>query len=306
MRTARDALDRYLSHLAGERRLGERTVEAYRRDLAQFLDFLESHAGARPSASALTRVGLADFRAFLAARRGDGVGSATLNRQLSALRGFFRYLERRHDIANPAVALLRSPKRPATLPKPLSVDGARALLAETGDHAPWVEARNTAVFSLLYGAGLRIGEALSLKGADLPLRETLHITGKGDKTRAVPLIAPVREAVADYVRLCPYDLAGTAPLFRGVRGGGLSDRIVRREMQRLRGALGLPESATPHALRHSFATHLLAGGGDLRTIQQLLGHESLSTTQRYTGVDVQALRRVHAENHPRARQSRAR
>jgi len=300
MRSARDSLERFLAHLTGERRLSAKTVEAYARDIGQLLAFLQSHYGKPLAAKDLAAVTLFDFRAFLASRREAGVGSATLNRQLSAIRTYLRYLDRRHDITNAAIALLKSPKRRHTLPKPLSVSGAKAVITDTDAREPWIAARNQAVFSLLYGAGLRIGEALSLTSAELPLTDTLRITGKGEKTRLVPLLPVIRDAVAHYASTCPYDLAPDTPLFRGAKGGPLSPRIIRRDMQRLRGALGLPETATPHALRHSFATHLLAGGGDLRTIQQLLGHESLSTTQRYTGVNIDALRRVHAAAHPRA------
>lgn len=301
MKTARDCLSRFLQHLAGERRLSDKTVEAYARDLGQLIGFLEAHLGKTLSAGELSRISLSDFRAFLAHRREGGAGSATLNRQLSAIRTFFRYLDRRHDIRNSELALLRSAKRAHVLPKPLSVTGALDVTTATTGAEPWIEARNQAVFSLLYGAGLRVGEALSLKGDVLPLQDALAITGKGKKTRRVPLLPAIREAVVHYVRLCPWDIAPGTPLFRGVRGGALSDRIVRRDMQHLRGALGLPETASPHSLRHSFATHLLAGGGDLRAIQQLLGHESLSTTQRYTDVDVERLRAVHAGAHPRAK-----
>jgi len=300
MRTAQDALVRFLSHLEGERRLSEKTVEAYGRDVGQLLSFCEGHFGKALHTKDLSDITLSDFRAFLAARRDQDVGSASLNRQLSAIRTFFRYLDQRHDIQNSDLALVRSAKRPASLPKPLSVSGAMALMDEGGSQEPWIAARNQAVFSLLYGAGLRIGEALSLTGKVLPLDTALRIMGKGNKTRLVPVLPAIREAVTLYAQLCPYDLSPEAALFRGAKGGALSDRIIRRDMQRLRGALGLPETASPHALRHSFATHLLAGGGDLRAIQQLLGHESLSTTQRYTEVDVDALRRVHQQAHPRA------
>ena len=299
-RTADDALAGFLAHLAGERRLSDRTVEAYGRDIRQLIGFQSMHHGQRLSARTLGRLSAQDFRSFLAHRRAGGVGSASLNRQLSAIRTFYAYLERRHDIACPALALVRSAKRPATLPKPLSVAGARDLMAEPSSDTAWIDARNHAVFSLLYGAGLRIGEVLSLRMDALPMDEALTVRGKGDKERRVPLLPAIRDAVARYAELVPFAPERGTALFRGAKGGPLSDRIVRRDMQRLRGALGLPETATPHALRHSFATHLLAGGGDLRTIQTLLGHESLSTTQRYTGVDVRRLMEVHRAAHPRA------
>ena len=296
----RKLLSRFLAHLGGERRLSEKTVEAYARDIGQLLNFLEPHLGKVMHETDVAAITVGDFRSFLAHRRSEGVGSATLNRQLSAIRTFFAYLEQRHDLPCPALALVRSAKRPATLPKPVSVEGARALLDTPTHDVAWVDARNIAVMSLLYGAGLRVSEALSLTTDDLPLGAAITLRGKGDKARRVPLLPVIRKAVARYLDLQPFDLEPGSPVFRGEKGGPLSDRVVRREMQRMRGALGLPETASPHALRHSFATHLLAGGGDLRTIQQLLGHESLSTTQRYTGVDIEGLRKVHAAAHPRA------
>ena len=293
-------LRHFLDHLAGERRLSPASVSAYARDIRQFLEFQRGHHGTELDDAGLRGLSVADFRAFLAHRRDQGVGSATLNRQLSALRTFFRYLDQRRGVSCPGIALVRSAKRPSTLPKPLSIGGARALMDTPSHDTPWVDARNVAVFALLYGAGLRIGEVLGLRVSDTPLGEALTIRGKGDKMRRVPVLPAIREAVARYADLQPFTLEPDDPLFRGEKGGALSDRIVRRDIQRMRGALGLPETASPHALRHSFATHLLAGGGDLRTIQQLLGHASLSTTQRYTGVDMEGLRRVHAEAHPRA------
>lgn len=292
----------FLGHLAGERRLSPKTVEAYGRDIRDFQDFIARHRGAPAGLRALADLKPTDFRAYLAFRRSDGLGSASIQRLLSALRTFYRYIERRWDVANSAIALIKGPRAKRPVPKALSVEGATELVqadAQTGD---WVQARNSAVLTLAYGAGLRISEALSLTTDALPLGDTIMIVGKGGKSRLVPLLPAVRHAVAHYVDLCPHPLDAETPLFRGVRGGALGARTVQADVQRLRGALGLPETATPHALRHSFATHLLAGGGDLRTIQQLLGHASLSTTQRYTDVDAERLRSVHAAAHPRARQ----
>ncbi|HXV29871.1 MAG TPA: tyrosine recombinase XerC, partial [Sinorhizobium sp.] len=245
----------------------------------------------------------ADLRGFLAQRRKNGAGARTLGRGLAGLRSFLRYLER-NGLANAAgAAAVRSPKQPKSLPKPLT--DREALTVVTADaqlaEEPWIAARNAAVLTLLYGCGLRISEALDLTPDDFTEAATsLRITGKGGKTRIVPLIAAATQAVATYRRLCPYHLAPGEPLFRGARGARLQPAIIQREMQKLRAALGLPDSATPHALRHSFATHLLAGGGDLRTIQELLGHASLSTTQVYTGVDSARLLEIYDRAHPRA------
>lgn len=302
---ATEALTVFLSHLSGERRLADKTVEAYQRDISAFFGFLTVHLETRLTLGTLGALKVMDFRAYLAhRRRGDrSLSPASIGRQLSALRTFYRYIVRRWDISNDAIALIKGPKVKAPLPKPLSISGAKDIVANgtVSDERPWVNARNTAVMMLLYGAGLRISEALSLTGADVPLGDSLVITGKGGKTRVLPVLPAINEAINAYTELCPFPLMADAPLFRAIRGGPLSARQVQMDMRELRGALGLPESATPHALRHSFATHLLAAGGDLRTIQQLLGHESLSTTQRYTEVDAEGLRRIHNESHPRAR-----
>ena len=294
---------RWLDALAEERRLAAHTLDAYERDTRQFLAFLTQHIAAPARLKDIGALRPADLRGFLAARRRDGAGARTLGRGLAGLRSFLRHLERK-GLANAAgAAAVRSPKQPKSLPKPLSdrqaiatVDAHEQLAEE-----PWIRARNAAVLTLLYGCGLRISEALSLTPADFSGSPTsLRIAGKGGKTRIVPLIAPARAGVEDYIKLCPIQLAEDAPLFRGARGGPLQPAIIQREMQKLRGALGLPDSATPHALRHSFATHLLAGGGDLRTIQELLGHASLSTTQVYTGVDQARLLEIYDRAHPRA------
>ncbi|MGB0908354.1 MAG: tyrosine recombinase XerC [Maricaulaceae bacterium] len=301
---ATDVLTIFLAHLAGERRLSDKTVEAYQRDISAFLRFTSEHLGKALTLPDITGVTTQGFRAYLASRRrGDKpLSAASLARQLSALRTFYRYIERRWDVRNDALALIKGPRAKRPLPKALSIEGAQ-LLAVTGTldtKEPWIEARNVAVLMLCYGAGLRISEALSLTPAQLPLNDRLIITGKGGKSRLVPILPAVAEAVTRYAALSPFTPNSDDPIFRGARGGILSARVIQAEVQKLRSALGLPDTATPHALRHSFATHLLAGGGDLRTIQQLLGHASLSTTQRYTDVDTSALMRIHKAAHPRA------
>lgn len=286
------------------RRLSPRTVEAYDRDAADFLRFLTGHIGAPPSIADLGRLGPADFRAFLARRRRDGLAAPSLARSLSGIRSLIRFLEKRGDTASAAVAAVKAPKAPRRLPRPLGVRDALAVVAETSQTAeePWVAARDGAVLALLYGAGLRISEALALTAAEAPPEDggALRVTGKGGKTRLVPILPVVARRIADYRRLCPFRLSPDEPLFRGVKGGPLSPRLVQLAMQRLRGALGLPETATPHALRHSYATHLLGSGGDLRTIQELLGHANLSTTQVYTSVDAERLVSAWKGAHPRA------
>ncbi|MCA1443354.1 tyrosine recombinase XerC [Ensifer sp. IC4062] len=294
---------RWLASLTQERRLSAKTVEAYERDTRQFLTFLTGHLAGPPRLEDIRTLRPADLRGFLAQRRKHGASARTLGRGLAGLRSFLRYLEK-NGLANAAGAqAVRSPKQPKSLPKPLTdrdalkVVTADAQLAEE----PWIVARNAAVLTLLYGCGLRISEALGLTPNDFTgASSSLRVSGKGGKTRIVPLIAAAIEAVANYTRICPYQLAADAPLFRGARGAALQPAIIQREMQKLRAALGLPDSATPHALRHSFATHLLAGGGDLRTIQELLGHASLSTTQVYTGVDAARLLEIYDRTHPRA------
>ena len=301
---ATEILALFLSHLSGERRLSDKTVEAYQRDLSAFHGFMSDHLDKSINLKTLAALKPIDFRAYLAfRRRGDTpLSAASMQRQLSAIRTFYRYIERRWDIKNSALPLIKGPRAKRSLPKPLSIGGAKELITEgtlSGDD-PWIDARNTAVLTLCYGAGLRISEALGLTGNDCPLGQSLILTGKGGKTRMVPILPAIRKAVQRYIKLCPYTVPMDQPIFRGARGGVLRPEIIQKEVRKLRGALGLPETATPHALRHSFATHLLAGGGDLRTIQQLLGHASLSTTQRYTEVDAAALMNVHKAAHPRA------
>jgi len=290
----------FLASLTHARRRSAHTVRAYASTLHGFVAFLQhSHGGAvtRATLDGLTR---ADIRAWLAARRGDGLVNASLARDVSALRTFLAWGARTHGLKRDALAGLRSPKVPRRVPRPLSPDGAKDLAATAGDGAaqPWIAARDTAVLLLCYGAGLRISEALSLTAADLPLAETLTVTGKRAKSRVVPLLPAVRDAVAAYLALSPWPLEG--PVFRGAKGGPLQPELVRRAVAGARAALGLPDTATPHALRHSFATHLLARGADLRQIQQLLGHASLSSTQIYTAVDAAQLLDVYRNAHPRA------
>ena len=297
----------WLAHLAGERRVSPKTLEAYARDLRQFLAFLTSHEGAPPSLASLTALKPAGIRAFMAARRGDDVGSRSLMRGLAGIRSFMHYLEREGLAKASAFSAIRSPKIARSLPKPISAAAARSMAdaaTRAGEDRPqWVLARDAAVLSLLYGAGLRISEALGIARADAPVgdRDGLRVLGKGAKLREVPVIAPVRQAVEEYLALCPWPLREAGPLFVGAKGGPLSPRIIQLTVERLRGALGLPQSATPHALRHSFATHILARGGDLRSIQELLGHASLSSTQIYTAVDGKRLLEAYRAAHPRAR-----
>jgi integrase/recombinase XerC len=294
----------WLKHLGAERRMSPKTVEAYQRDVLQFLAFLAEHLGGKPSLRDLAALAPADVRAFMAARRADGIGSRSLMRTLAGTRAFARFLERNGKGSVGALSAVRAPKIGKTLPRPLAVSGARAVadpdIAAGDGREPWIHARDAAVLGLLYGCGLRISEALGLKRGEFGARDVLSVIGKGRKQRMVPLISTVAKLIADYIALCPYDLPEDGPLFVGAKGGPLSPRLVQLAMARLRGALGLPETATPHALRHSFATHLLARGGDLRSIQELLGHASLSTTQIYTEVDADRLIEAYRSAHPRA------
>ncbi len=295
----------WLGHLATERRLAAGTLEAYGRDTRQFFTFLAGYLGAAPALPALKTLKPADIRAFMAERRRAGIESRTLMRQLAALRSLFRYLEREGQAVASPFSAVRSPRLAKGLPKPLPPQAARALTdadLRAGEARPqWVLARDAAVLSLLYGSGLRIAEALSLRRKDAPDgRDGLTVTGKGNKMRGVPVLPQVSKLIEDYLALCPYVLPPEGPLFVGQKGGPLSPRIIQLAMASLRGALGLPESATPHALRHSFATHLLGRGGDLRTIQELLGHASLSSTQIYTAVDMNRLMASYRAAHPRA------
>jgi integrase/recombinase XerC len=302
----RAAIGLWLAWLAGERRASAHTIAAYGRDLALFLDFLTEHLGELPSLSAIERLRPADFRGYLARRVQRHAERSSLARWLSVLRGFVRFLHRRGLASTSALAALRSPRLRASVPKPLSIDDATATVEVVGDLATggWQSKRDVAILTLLYGCGLRLSEALGLSRSNAPLSEMLVVTGKGRKQRLLPVLPAVRAAVADYLAACPYALTADGPLFVGARGGPLNPRIVQRQMEAVRGYLGLPESATPHALRHSFATHLLGAGGDLRAIQELLGHASLSTTQRYTSVETERLLAIYDAAHPRARIAR--
>jgi len=295
----------WLGYLNAERRMSPKTLDAYRRDVGQFLDFLGDHLGEAPTLKQLAALSPQDVRAFMAARRARGIGSRSLMRGLAGARSFARFLERNGKGKVAALAAVRAPKLSKTLPKPLSIATARRIsdveLRAGEARPPWVIARDAAVLALLYGSGLRISEALSLRRKDVAAAgDTLTVTGKGNKQRMVPVLPQVIKSITDYAALCPLPLPADGPLFIGTRGGPLSPRVVQLAMARLRGALGLPDNATPHALRHSFATHLLARGGDLRAIQELLGHASLSTTQIYTAVDSERLLEAYRSAHPRA------
>ena len=308
-KTASEALAAWLTYLAHERRAAARTVGAYRDCVAPYLAFLEQHRGGALPLAALAEISAGDLRAYLAHRRSGEhpLSPRSVSQALSAIRAFHRWLDRRLDIPNPAIALVRGPRLPAGLPRPVSEDQARRLIADAarGDDGPaereaWAAVRDEALLTLLWGCGLRISEALSLTRADAPLAQTLRITGKGGKTRMVPVLPAVRAAVDAYVAVLPRDLAPQEPLFRAVLGGAYSPRHAQALMQQLRGRLGLPDSATPHALRHAFATHLLGAGADLRSIQELLGHASLSTTQKYADVDAAGLMAAYGKAHPHA------
>jgi integrase/recombinase XerC len=297
------AIKAYRDHLAHERGLAPLTLVAYGRDIAQFLKWLADHVGHAPDVSALAVVDARTVRSFLAHRRRRHVDNRSLARGLSALRTFFTWLEASEVMRNRTLRLIGTPRIAHSIPKPLTVDSARAVVdGGMAAELDWIVARDTAVLLLLYGAGLRVSEALALTLKDAPLagRDTLRITGKGNKTRIVPVLPQTQAAVQRYLDLCPYPLERDEPMFRGAKGGPLDSRIVRLTMERLRDQLGLPETATPHALRHSFATHLLSAGGDLRQIQELLGHASLSTTQVYTEVDRDRLLAVYTAAHPRS------
>ncbi len=303
----RTAIGDWLSWLAHEKRVSDHTYAAYARDLTAFLDFMTEHLGAPPDFAALSGLGAGDFRSYLARRTNAGIARSSIARGMSVLRSFFRFLDRSGQVHNPAVRAVRSPRLPQTAPRPLDPEEALDVISEAASLSdePWIGKRDVALFTLLYGCGLRIAEALGLDRGDLPLGDVMVITGKGGKQRIVPVLPVVNSTIDDYVAACPFkgdDVKGDGgPLFLGARGGRLNPGVVQRQMRRLRATLALPETATPHALRHSFATHLLGAGGDLRSIQELLGHESLSTTQRYTKVDGERLLKVYDAAHPRAR-----
>jgi integrase/recombinase XerC len=299
------AFEDWRRFLEAERRVSPNTLAGYTRDVATFLGFLAGHLGRPPAFADLAGIGVGDFRAWLARRAGDGAGAPTRARALAAVRGFFRWLDRSGRLHNAAIGTIASPRQARRLPRPLTEADALAVpaTAEEAAAASWTGRRDRALFTLLYGCGLRIGEALALDRRDLPADDLLRVTGKGSKERVVPILPEVRQAIADYMAACPFALPDDGPLFVGARGGRLDARIARRAMERIRRMMGLADTATPHALRHSFATHLLADGGDLRAIQDLLGHASLSTTQRYTEVEADRLMELYDKAHPRARGS---
>ncbi|NOZ33081.1 MAG: tyrosine recombinase XerC [Alphaproteobacteria bacterium] len=291
----------WLQEMTDVRRLATNTRTAYERDVCQFHVFLADHSGGTVGRTTLADLRPHDLRAFLARRRAGNAGSRTLSRALSGLKSWFRYLEREGIASGDALAAISSPKKAKSIPKALTISQARRLVSDTiaANEVPWIVARDHAVLALLYGAGLRIGEALSLTSADLADKAVLRVTGKANKTRLVPLLPAVWSALEHYTTICPYIVGPAEPVFRGLKGGPLSPRLIQKKIELMRSALGLPATATPHALRHSFATHLLGSGGDLRTIQELLGHASLSSTQVYTKVDTAHLLSAYRRAHPR-------
>jgi len=298
----RDALQGWLDHIKALDDAAANTVTAYRTDVLGYLAFMTRHYGGAAGLGPLSRVTVSDMRAWMASERARGVSARSLARALSAVKSFTAWRAEREGFDPTAVLSTRSPKFQKKLPRPLSEDGAKAMIetVQMQSLKDWISLRDMAVVTLLYGCGLRISEALGLTGADVPLPEVLRIRGKGGKERLVPVIAPARDAVARYVRACPHPLEPASPLFRGARGGKLNPRLIQKVMEQARMQLGLPATATPHAMRHSFATHLMSAGGDLRAIQELLGHASLSTTQAYTAVDTARLMEVYDRTHPKA------
>lgn len=295
-------VNEWLAVLRHQRRLSPHTLRAYGDDTARFLGFLAGHTGGPVTAATLNALRPADIRAFLTVRRAGGLGPRGVQRAMAALRSFFRHIERAGLAGSTVVQAVRSPKIPRTLPRPLSERDALRVIGEAGEESrPWIAARNTALITLLYGTGLRISEALALRRGDVPLPDRITILGKGRKERVVPLIDPVRDAVAGYLLSCPHDPGRDGALFLSVRGAPMQPREAQRVMQELRSRLGLSASATPHALRHSFATHVLQNGGDLRAVQELLGHASLSTTQKYTEVEERRIMEIYEAAHPRAK-----
>jgi len=300
-------MNAWLHYLGTEKRMAANTIDSYVRDMEQFFEFLFDHLAGAASLKDLAQLNPRDFRAFLASRRRQGASNRTVARNLSAIRSLFRFLEKKGTLTNAGLSAISSPKISHSLPKPLSRDAAKRLISPDpvlagASEKKWVLARDTAVLTLLYGCGLRISEALGLALEQAPLEpqhQVLSITGKGGKMRQVPVLPVAREAIARYLELCPHVLEAQGPLFVGVRGKRLSARVIQLAIARLRGALALPQTATPHALRHSFATHLLSAGGDLRGVQELLGHASLSTTQIYTEVDAEHLLKQYNKAHPR-------
>ena len=299
---ARDALEGWLAASRALKGTAENTLTAYRGDVVDFIVFMTEYKGEAQGLAPLARIGVPDMRAWMAQTRSSGASARSLARKLSAVKSFYRWLAEREGFEPTAVLSTRAPKFQKKLPRPLNEDAARAMIETVGQQSQkdWVGARDMAVVTLLYGCGLRISEALGLTGRDLPLGETLRIIGKGGKERIVPVLPIARQAVARYAEVCPFDMEPDTPVFRGARGGALNARLVQKVTEQARMQLGLPATATPHAMRHSFATHLLSAGGDLRAIQELLGHASLSTTQAYTSVDTVHLMKVYEAAHPKA------
>ena len=299
-RSAEDLKKQWLASLAHERRASPHTLRAYGDDAERFLTFLREHIGGVVNERSLAKLSPADIRAFITVRRSGGLGAKGVQRAIAAVRSFFRYLARENILENAAARSVRTPRIQRGLPRPLSETDASRAIEQAGEHdVEWMAARDVALLTLLYGAGLRISEALSLRRGDVPLPSSLTILGKGSKERVVPLLPAVRDAIDSYERLLPFTGAKDSALFLSRRGRPMSPREAQLLMQKLRGALGLSERATPHALRHSFATHLLSNGGDLRSVQELLGHASLSTTQTYTQIDTRKLMEVYEKAHPR-------
>jgi integrase/recombinase XerC len=301
-RSAEALKSEWLAALSHERRMSPHTLRAYGDDATRFLAFAQEHLGRTLDEKTLARLKPTDFRAFITRRRDQGLGARGVRRAMSALRSFFRHLSREQIVDNPAPHAVRTPKLARTLPRPLSETDAARTLEEAGSgDVAWIAARDAALLTLLYGAGLRISEALALRRGDAPFGDWLTVLGKRNKERAMPVLPVMQEAIARYIEQVPFAVAPDGPLFLSRRGKPMSARDAQGLMQRLRGALGLPERATPHAFRHSFASHLLANGGDLRAVQELLGHASLSTTQTYTEIDTKQLLAVYNAAHPRAR-----
>lgn len=295
---ALDLLTKFLAQLASVGGRSSKTIEAYRRDLTGFIWFLTQHSGKQLSKQRFGSVTIADLRSWMASRRRDGLSGRSLARELSAVRSFYSWLDKAHGVECPAIHNIKAPKVPDRLPRPIAVSDAKRVIAATGSHTePWIAARDTAALTLIWGSGLRISEALGIPRAVAPLGDVVRVTGKGRKVRDVPVLPVARDAIDAYLRQCPFPDAPEQKLFLGARGGPLSQSVLQKAMRMARMALGLPSSATPHALRHSFATHLLSAGGDLRSIQELLGHASLSTTQIYTGVDEARLLEVYEQAH---------
>jgi len=299
------SIEAWHTWLSAERRASEHTIDAYLRDISKFMSFLTEHLGFEIDHKDLEALKPAEIRGYLAARSASGISKASQARAISTIRNFFRFLDRTGKIHNPVLEFIKPPRLPKTIPKALDVDDALAAVTAVGDlqKEPWLAKRDIALFLLLYGCGLRIGEALALNGGAIPTEGPLRVTGKGNKERVVPMLPIVAQAIQNYMSDCLYNIGPEDPLFVGRRGKRLNPGVVQRQMRKVRTILGLGNTATPHALRHSYATHLLSGGGDLRSIQELLGHASLSTTQRYTAVDERGLQRVYSKSHPRAKDS---